>query len=143
MREIKFRGQKWDKTFIYGSVAYSDNIEPAIYFEVGEGTVKEFDWACVSRESIGQYTGLKDSKNQYIYEGDIVSFPAKLNDFYSIMRQDYNEPIQDTVITEIRFDNGGFTFDYQFGYEGREVSWNDIEIIGNIHQDSHLLVDNT
>ena len=74
MREIEFRGQTNSGNWIKGSLVYSKNIQPAIYFEVGEGSVKKLDWVCVNSETIGQYIGKKDIKDTPIYEGDIFKF---------------------------------------------------------------------
>ena len=61
MREIKFKGKTANGEWFFGSLAYSDNIEPAIYFEFGKGTVKTFDFVYVKPETVGQFTGLHDS----------------------------------------------------------------------------------
>ena len=61
MREIKFRGKTANCEWVYGSLVSSDNIEPAIYFEVGKGSVKTFDFVYVKPETVGQFTGLHDA----------------------------------------------------------------------------------
>ena len=72
MRAIKFRGKANDGRWIYGGLVYSDDIEPAIYFEVGN-KVKRMEWAYVDPATVGQFTGLTDRNGEGIYEGDILA----------------------------------------------------------------------
>ena len=126
MRTIKFRGKKPSNgAWVYGSLVYSNEIDAAIYFQTGNGSVKAMDWVYVNQETIGQFTSLYDKNKKEIYEGDILKV------------QGTRERI------EVRFVRGVFAFlwdgnlDDEFPCNAPTQEW--AEIIGNIHDNPRLI----
>ena len=119
-REIKFRA--WDNVdFMSSQFTLQDVQERKI----------EFTLDCV----VMQFTGLKDSKGVEIYEGDILQ--SERNDAYKYY---------------VVFEDGSFCANHTTlkNHEGNPLRWGllnrfnelrDISmvVIGNIHQDKHLL----
>lgn len=126
MREIKFR--VWDKSVMRW---WSKDSQ---YLQMDGKKIHPAPWSTLSAELpdddiiIEQYTGLKDSKGQEIYEGDIIKaiYPNA---------QFANEAEQITVVKwaydRWAFNNktAGFYFSCFF-YP---------EVIGNIHENPELL----
>ena len=125
MREILFRGKREsDGKWIYG--LYSDDYVHDTDFPCIMPLRSEYDdgdWSVI-RETVGQYTGLKDKNGKMIFEGDIIKNKA----WYVI-----------------EFKNCGYGL-VPFG-KGKIIPimghWNfnsnEVEIIGNVHDNPELL----
>lgn len=143
MREIKFRGKRTDnskherKEFVYGSYLYINNYEydwngnrsnnkKEAHFIIGEDDRN----IIVDKETVGQYTGLKDKNETEIYEDDIVE-------------------IDNEIIAQVIWEEDYASF---YLYTNEENSINDfetgekpiydyienLEVIGNIHDNPEL-----
>ena len=125
-RAILFRGKRVDN----GELIVSDSImqikgqNPRLWVEY-EG------WVEVIRETVGQYTGLKDKNYNRIFEGDIVEFTDKYT----------GRKGRAKIVFE--------AFKWKYSgcyYGGNPIVWlciNDtsieFEVIGNIHDNPELL----
>ena len=132
MRTIKFRGKthgngKW----YYGSLVYSNEINAAIYYQIGNGLVKTMDWVYVIPETIGQFTGLYDCNGNKIYEGDIVEWEKDglmyVVKFWNGMFYASVKECNDGIF-------GGFPLHALTKHDDRKC-----KIAGNIHDNPELL----
>jgi len=123
VREIKFRGKTLKGEWIYGylmNMHSDDRLFIGTWKNIGgEATVKDelfFSYKEVDPKTVGQYTGLKDSKGVEIYEGDIINYS---NGF---------------KIYEVKWNNNS----HEFKLHDRNQKHN-MEIIGNIYEHPELL----
>ncbi len=117
MREIKFRA--WDKLEKrYGGEAYIS-------------VMANGSFSCSDNLIIEQYTGLKDVNRKEIYEGDIIRY--------------YQPYAKRTDRRVVKWDHTLACFGCYIGIDDKwcdESDWlkiEDVEIIGNIHENKELL----
>jgi len=145
MREILFRGQtrrygekvragdgaKLPSRWVYGGVLQGTGAHSIIYGgenmnDPGEGLDK---WP-VYTDTLGQYTGLTDKNGKRIFEGDIVKF-SRFNALGYATRR----------VGDVRYYDELPVF-YIMATTGDAWDWcdcEDIEVIGNIHDNPELL----
>lgn len=138
-REITFRGKRKNGQWVYGSLVVSENINPAIYYEVGKGLAKLLDWCYVKPDTIGQYTGLRDKNGVKIFEGDFVCF--------SYIADGIN-PIEIECLAKVIFEDGSFMIKCVKGHVHNSMQralfamdyFNiKVEVVGNITDNPELM----
>ena len=147
MRTIKFRGKvKHEIHWVLGSLLVYGDGEHNIFMPRAHNY--KLDSYNVEPETVGQYTGRKDSIGREIYEGDIVMSYVIFTDEEEIIREFWR-------VGEIRFVAGSFRLTNCTNYDDREMTIkSDIQpskkstygfptyrsqILGNIHDNPELL----
>ena len=114
MREILFRGKRADNgVWVEGADIMHKTVRGELCIaDVGT------DWVSVIPETVGQYTGLKDKNGKKIFEGDTVWFGDE---------KERGVVYFDNSCSRfaVRFDTFDAAFDHLYS--------NDLEIIGNVH----------
>lgn len=160
MREIKFRGkEKIGGVWLFGSYIYTndDKNNPfrtnppkekhqIMFYESSDWNMGGWNYAEVRKETIGQYTGLKDKNGKEIYEGDVVEWVF----FYERLGANMGVKECDTIVKGIiRWRQGGFVLEViendfeNAGYYSISALYtdteSDVEIIGNIYDTPELI----
>ena len=132
MREIEFRGKRlFDNKWFYGYlfIWYDvngkefydllDKKEEVIVNHIGQTYPAMYE---IKKETLGQYTGLKDKNGKKIFEGDIVKA------FY----------FEKEVIGKIEFIYGTFALTNSGISDNQLFIFEKLEVIGNIYDNPEL-----
>jgi len=149
MRDIKFRavanaslteldaaGIPYQGKFVYGS--YSDGFILGPIIDVQDEYITHQWWVEIDKSTLEQYAGLKDVNGKPIYEGDIVELDNQGYDTDGV-------PAEKIYTGKIDWESGGFNFiaskscDNCNAFPIQAATGDDLEVIGNIHQNPGLL----
>jgi uncharacterized phage protein (TIGR01671 family) len=140
-RELKFR--VWDNLYQYfadqpdgkgagisltGELVYAGDNSFEMYDCDKDPSLKKFDRP--ERFVVEQFTGLKDSNNKDIYEGDIVKALSSDNKYLSIVRWDDGDGRW--AFQSLLSKSMSYCYNLTYGCS----RW---EIVGNIHENPELL----
>lgn len=126
-RKILFRGKGVDTgEWIEGSLIGNDVIVGKIVEFEWDYFCTEF-WCKVKPKTAGEFTGRIDKNKKRIFEGDLVVNKAMHGKMWVVEYRTDTEYVG-YVLKEIGTNNISIF-----------TSWNDIEVIGNIHDNKELL----
>ena len=152
-REIKFRGKSIRGVWVYGDLLHytnplltsPNNHEAIIVTDYKSESDNKFK--IIDPDTVGQFTGLKDKNGKEIYEGDILRV--------HVLVQDYDFSDEFWRVGFIKFVLGKFVLvnctnyatsdlTIKHDYSPRKTAEYTYpkyrsEVIGNIHEDKHLL----
>lgn len=138
MREILFRG----KLIANGEWSYGNlNIKPGRLDIITPDETPLGKYGAVKSETVGQYTGFADTNGTKIFEGDILKFSVfDHNDLDAqyigvVTYSGSRFMLWKSADSEYYGDDGGFDLDWVAAQD------DEIEAIGNIHDNPELLED--
>ena len=140
MREIKFRGfNRKNNVWLYGF--YLQNCGAHFVCPDEFATGKSWDDYEIDPDTRGEFTGRKDKNGKEIYEGDVVSVNGEYPKVVKYIEEWLSFCVAniDTITTPPMS-----SWPDEYNYQQLSPGWwkdfqNEIEVIGNIHDNPELL----
>ena len=139
MREILFRGKRLDNgEWVYGSFCMDAReqfnglcgVDGFIrLYDKAKGKMQTYE---VDRETVGQYTGLKDKNGKRIFEGDILG--SRYDNLYP----------DDVAIEVVKWFRNGWYIQQENNLPDALCEYGVLpysEVIGNVHDNPDLLLE--
>jgi uncharacterized phage protein (TIGR01671 family) len=140
MRAIRFRGKRMDNgEWLHGDLITERNKvsgDSAIVFFDGYMIPKS---ESVLKETLGQYTGLKDKNSKEIYEGDIIKEEWEDKHRIGVVKYGTEDVYPNTGAHEYCEATGFHIEITSYGYYQALIGGKKVEVIGNIYEHPHLL----
>ena len=139
MRQIKFRAKKIDGPWVIGGGVWTFGKDTALF---GEDNNHHPIVHLVDPETVGECIGQTDKNFKEIYEGDVLKFAKR---GVTIMGYMVWEAPKFFIkqITKAEYESKivrGYFFSLVFYDEdGKIFNWQELEIIGNIHDNPELI----
>lgn len=127
-REVKFRGKDCKNEWVYGDLIHKRHDKSAVMIQDCDGLGSD-----VNPDTVGEFTGMRDKNGGELWEGYIVEFTIYDYNGFDTQRKGI-----------IEYANGCFGIFYrgiddELFYPLYEFSTEDIEAIGDIHDNPELL----